>query len=110
MAERQFDLWLEFEQWMPREGDDPEDDFFNMTVTLPDGKKYALIVWTFKYMRRAVQKCRKSGEHLRGSYLPPPDLFVERLDRHLLESVVADLITHQGLSPQWEVQDETDAG
>jgi hypothetical protein len=110
MSERQFDLWLEFEHWLPQEDDDPENDFFNMTVTLPEGKKYALNVWTFKYLSRAVQECRMSGEHRSGSYLPAPDLFVERLNRRLLEDVVADLLARGGLSPQWEVQDQTDAG
>ncbi len=108
MSERHFDLWLEFEHWVPQEGDDPEDEFFNMTVTLPEGKKYALNVWTYKYLSRAVQECRTSGEHLGGSYLPAPDLFVERLDRKLVEDVVGDLIARDGLSPQWEVQEQGD--
>ena len=103
-----FDLWLEFEHWRPRKGDDPEDDFFTMQMTLPGGKTYALKVWTFKYLSRAVQECRSTGEHLGGSYLPAPDLLVERLDRKLLEDVVADLIAVGGLSRQWEVQDQPD--
>lgn len=108
MSERQFDLWLEFEHWVPQEGDNSEDDFFNVQVTLPGGRKYALNVWTFKYLSRAVRECGSTGEHLGGSYLPAPDLFVERLDRKLLEDIVADLIAKDGLLPQWEVQDETD--
>ena len=34
-----FELWLEFEHWEPKPGDDPTDDFFNMQVTLPDGRR-----------------------------------------------------------------------
>ena len=108
MADLGFDLWLEFEHCIPQGGEDPEDDFCNMQVTLVDGRKYALNVWTFKYLGRAVQECRSTGEHLGGSYLPAPDLFVERLKRKLLEDVVADLIAKGGLSPQWEVQDQPD--
>jgi len=108
MSDLGFELWPEFEQWMPQEGDDPEDDFFNMQVTLPGGRKYALNVWTFKYLSRAVRECRLNGEHLGGSYLPAPDLFVERLDRKLLENAIADLIAKDGLSPQWAVQYQHD--
>ena len=109
MSEHGFDLWLEFEHWVKAENDDLEDDFFNILITLPEGKKYALNVWTYKYLSRAVRECHSTGEHLGGSFLPAPDLFVERLDRKLLEAVVADLIAHGGLSSQWEVRDEPDA-
>jgi hypothetical protein len=105
MTDQPFDLWLEFEHWEADAGDDPSDDFFNMQVTFPTGQRY-LNVWTFKYLGRAVQECRDSGEHLHGTYLSPPDLFVERRERSLLEQVVADLIGHGGLKREWEVRDE----
>jgi hypothetical protein len=108
MADLDFTLWLEFEHWTAQEGDDPEDEVFNIQVTLPSGRRYALNVWTFQYLSRAVQECCSTEEHPGGSYLPAPDLFVERLDRKLLEDVVADLIAKDGLSPQWEVPDEGD--
>jgi hypothetical protein len=106
MAAHRFKLWLEFEVWEPKADDDPEDDFFNMQITLDDEKKYALNVWTFKYLLRAVQDCRESGECLHGSYLTPPDLFVQRLDRGLLEQVVAELIADDELKEEWRVPDE----
>lgn len=34
-----FELWLEFEHWVANEQDNPYNDFFNMHVILPDGKK-----------------------------------------------------------------------
>lgn len=105
MEKQPFDLWLEFELWGSDQGD-PSDEFFNMQVTLPDGKRYALNVWTFKHLSRAVQECRASGEHLHGSYVPPPDLFVERLDRKLLESVVADLVEQNQLPDHLLIHDE----
>ena len=104
MTAQPFNLWLEFEHWESREGGNPEDDFFNMQVTLACGKKYALNVWTFQYLARAVRECRQTGEHLHGSYLPPPDLFVERLDRPLIERVVSDLLAHDGLREEWKVR------
>jgi hypothetical protein len=103
VADSNFDLWLEFEHLEPREGDDPEDDFFNMQITVHGGKKYALNVWTYKVLGRMVQDCRESGECLEGAYLPPPDLFVQRLDRSLLERIVADLITQGELKKEWEI-------
>src|SRR5262245_54140456 len=77
-----FELWLEFEHWEPKPDDDPTDDFFNMQVKLPDGRRYALNVWTFKF----IQKARYPWPYEEGvgepeEYLLPPDLFVERLDR-----------------------------
>ena len=50
-----FDLWLEFEVWRAAgDTDDPLDDFFNMTITLPCGDQYALNVWTFAFFDRAI--------------------------------------------------------
>lgn len=100
-----FDLWLEFEHWVPEERDDAEDDFFNMQIVMHSGEKYALNVWTYKVLSRIVDDCQKSGECLEGSYLLPPDLFVQRLDRDLLEQIVADLIANGELKKEWEVPD-----
>ena len=36
----------------------------------------------------------------------PPDLFVDRMDRELLESVVADLIESDQLRDEWLVKPE----
>ena len=62
MADNRFDLWLEFEHWVAQEGDDPEDEIFNMQIVMHDGKKYALNVWTYKAISGAVKDCRESGE------------------------------------------------
>jgi len=108
MADSKFNLLLEFEHWVPQEGTYPEDDIFNMQITLHGGKKYALNVWTYESIRRAVKECQETGDCLQGSYLLPPDLFVHRLDRELLEKIVADLISHGGLKKEWEVPDQAD--
>jgi hypothetical protein len=98
-----FRLWLEFEEWVAGDHGDPEEDFFNMTVILADGRAFAMNVWTYKFLSRAIQDARESGEHLDGAYLPPPDLFVERLDRSLLEAVVSDMIAQNTLPPHCKV-------
>jgi hypothetical protein len=68
-----------------------------------DGRTFALNVWTYKFLSRAIEEARESGEHLSGAYLPPPDLFVERLDRSLLEAVVSDMIAQNTLPPHCKV-------
>ena len=48
----EFELWLEFEHATQPPGD-PNDDFCNVKVKLPDGRNYALNVWTFGFFNRA---------------------------------------------------------
>ena len=103
MTGTRFDLWLEFEHWGRREGSDPEDDFFNMSIRMPGGEKYALNVWTYKFLERARGEDKSSAENLSGKYMVAPDLFVERLDRQLVTEVVEDLIARQGLKKEWLV-------
>ena len=105
LAKERFDLWLEFEHWEKHEADDPEDEIFNLQIALPSGKKYAINVWTYQSIDKAVKACEDSGECLDGSYLLPPDLFVHRLDRELLEQIAADLIARDALKSEWEVCD-----
>ena len=100
---------MEFEHWVPKEDDDPEDDFINMTITLSTGVKYALNVWTFKFLETARREDQQNGDNLNGKYLVPPDLFVEKLDRRLLEDVVTDMIRTHNLRTEWIVPDEPDS-
>src|SRR4051794_37743908 len=94
-----FELWLEFEQWDPRpDDDDPADDFFNMKVKLPDGRRYALNVWTFEF----IHKARFPWPYEEGVGKPEEYLFVERLDRPLLERVVARMLEAEWLCPPEE--------
>ena len=115
-----FTLWLEFEleHWQ-NEPYDPEDEFFNMTVTLASGKRYALNVWTFKLHEAAVRAIRfedaaererfrsfglVAGHSIEREYMLPPDLLVSRLDRKLIEQMVAHMLEQWNgeLLPQWE--------
>ena len=104
MEEPAFELWLEFEQWIPQEGDDPENDFFIMHIKMPGGVTYALNVWTFKVLEGERLDNQQQGRYLSGSYLFPPDLFVERLDRPLMERVIADLIKRGYMKDEWIVE------
>ena len=106
MADKAFTLWLEFEHTTPTDGDDLEDDMFNMQINVATGNKYALNVWTYEFLRHAVAQCKRDGENLNEKYLEPPDLFVERLDRKLLEEIVADLIKRDALLEAWRVSPE----
>ncbi len=106
--EPEFELWLEWEAiessdvFAPWDNDDPEDDFFNMHVRLPGGRYYALNVWTYRFLERAHQENLKTGDNLGGAYLIPPDLFVARRDRTLLEGVVRDIL-RTGVPESWQL-------
>lgn len=101
-----FSLWLEFEHWVEDDASDPYDDIFNMSITLADGTRYALNVWTYLAFERIRAVVASAGENLGGLYLEPPDLFIERLDRGVCERVVADLIARDGLRDEWRVGDD----
>jgi len=97
-----FELWLEFEQWERKPDDDFTDDFFNMQVRLADGRRYALNVWTFKFLQRARHPWPyEEGVGEPDDYLLPPDLFVERLDRKMLERVVSRMLANDEMKPGW---------
>lgn len=97
-----FELWLEFEHTVPAPGDDPTDDFANVQVRLPDGRRYALNVWTFRFLHRArFPWPYEIGAGRPAEYVLPPDLFVERLDRPTLERVVGRLLAHGEMKSEW---------
>jgi len=102
--ESDFELWLEFELW--EDGvKAPYNDFFNMTITLANGLKYALNVWTYSYLQSAKAKARKDNEHVGGVYMPAPDVFIEKLDRRLIEVMVDDMIRNNLIKEEWLVTD-----
>jgi hypothetical protein len=94
-----FELWLEFEHWVAKPGDDPNCDFFNMQIRLADGRFYAANVWTFDFFPVARREQVEHGEALSGLYMLPPDLFVARLDRGDMVRIVEDLLNSHG----WEL-------
>lgn len=102
MGDSAFELWLEFEHVQPQPGDDPCNDFANIQVRLPDGRRYALNVWSFGFMRRARYPWPyQEGAGEPAEYLLPPDLFVERLDRQTIERVVSKLVENDEMRSEW---------
>ena len=71
-----FKLWLEFEEVDPGNWD-IDNEFANIQVTLPDGRRYGINVWTFKYLETSIKQNQVNGENLNGLYEFPPDLFVK---------------------------------
>jgi hypothetical protein len=97
-----FELWLEFEHTQPPAGHDPADDFANVKVRLPDGRRFALNVWTFRFLHRArFPWPYEMNAGLPAEYVVAPDLFVERLDRPTLERVVRELLAHGEMKEEW---------
>ncbi len=103
-----FDLWLEFELYV--DDYDPLDDFANISVTLADGRRYAMNVWTFGYMRRApYESLDNSTPTVPVDYLLPPDLFVHRLDRLTMERVVGQLLASEEMRNEWLCPSESES-
>lgn len=97
-----FHLWSEAEALS-----EPVDDVCNISVTLDDGRRYALNVWTFSFFETA----RSDGEGgasagLSAAYMLPPDLFVADLSRATLEAVIGDLLDHGALPDHCLVTDD----
>jgi hypothetical protein len=99
-----FELWLETEEGDPTQpANSPIENFCNINVTLSDGRRYALNVWTFDFLPLARYRwpyAVKAGQAL-AKYVHPPDLFVERLDRSTIESVVTQLLENQEMKSDW---------
>ncbi len=100
-----FTLWLEFEEvdystkWVPETESfvtgsewDRTNEFCNIHVTLTDGRRYGINVWTFNFLATAISRDKLSGENLDGAYQVPPDLFVRELTRECIEATIANLL------------------
>jgi hypothetical protein len=99
-----FELWLEFEIGESNQIDNrPTENFGNINVTLPDGRRYALNIWTFDFLPFA--RYDWPYEIIEGQepakYVLPPDLFVERLDRMTIETVITELLATDSMNPNW---------
>ena len=95
----EFKLWLEFEAVDPGNWD-IYNDFCNIAVYLPDGRRYGINVWTFQFLQTATQYDQENGEDfysLNGIYQVPPDLFVKELTRDCIEQTISHLLTKGNL-------------
>lgn len=107
----EFDLWLETELWMEHGGDPhqpanrPTENFSNLSVTLKDGRVYALNVWTFDFIPLARLDWPYAYDATKqqplARYLLPPDLLVERLDRDTLNGIIKTMLTRGEMKPEW---------
>ncbi len=86
-----FTLWLEFEKVDP-DNWNINNDFCNIQVELKDGRKYGINVWTYEFLKTAVEYDKTNGNHLDGLYIIPPDLFVKELTRSCIEKTIEDLL------------------
>lgn len=99
---QEFELWLEFEHAIATPGDDPADDFANVLVSLPDGRRYALNVWTFRFLHRArFPWPYETNTGRPAEYVVAPDLFVERLDRPTLTRAVGRMLARGEMRAEW---------
>jgi hypothetical protein len=99
-----FKLWLETEEYKTApDFDDPCDNFCNIAVTLADGRRYAMNVWTFDFLpfARYDWPYEIVAEKEPAKYVLPPDLFVERLDRASIEAVIVQLLANNEMNPAW---------
>jgi hypothetical protein len=104
-----FTLWLEFEEVrlsssqnfgasQPETDDwNNKNDSCNIHVTLADGRRYGITVWTFDFFATIVGHNKASGENLGGLYQVPPDLFVQELTRECIEATITDLLKRGNL-------------
>ena len=107
MAE--FMIWLEFEAFdftsslNAQTGQFEKTDwnnsngFCNVHITLQDGRRYGLNVWTFDFLAATTGHDQESGEKLGGLYAIPPDLFVRELTRPCIEAAICDLLKRGNL-------------
>lgn len=105
-----FELWLEFESGDPAEpANRATENFANIKISLADGRRYCLNVWTFDFLplARYSWPYEKKADEVPAKYLMPPDLFVERLDRDTIQAAVADMLAAGDLTKEWLCDDQS---
>jgi hypothetical protein len=80
-------VWIEHEE--EPDSSQPDRDFFNVVVTLRDGSRYALNVWSMSYVR---ERCEQSPP-----FILPPDLIVSSPDRLELLRVLTAIVEEDAL-------------
>ena len=98
-----FELWLEIEVGDPSESANrTTENFCNISVTLPDRRRYVLNVWTFDFLplARYPWPYENTG-HQPAKYVLPPDLFVDRLDRATIELVIGEVLANNQMKSEW---------
>ncbi|MDB2685908.1 hypothetical protein N9Y42_01745 [Mariniblastus sp.] len=105
----QFELWLETEVGDPKDqpANRSHENFCNISVTMLDGRRYALNVWTFDFLplARYPWPHEINDDAQQVDYLLPPDLFVKSLDRPVIESIISKLIEADEMKEAWLVNE-----
>jgi hypothetical protein len=106
-----FELWLEFETDPDQTANRATENFANIVITMSDGRRYCLNVWTFDFLplARYSWPYEKQADEVPAKYVIPPDLFVERLDRITIQAVVSDMVAAGELRNEWLCRDAEDA-
>ena len=89
---QKFKLWLEFEEVDLGDDWDPKNEFCNIQVSLTDGRRYGITVWSYQFFQTSISNDKTSGKSLNGMYQVPPGLLVEELTRDCIEKVIKDLV------------------
>lgn len=104
-----FKLWVETETGDPvvQPANRSKENYCNISITLEDGRRYALNVWTFDFLplARYPWPYEPKPEYEPADYLLPPDLFVSDLTRTTITSVVEQLLKEDELRDEWLVLD-----
>ena len=98
-----FKLWLEVEigdKGQP--ANRSTENFCNVVVECEDGRRYALNIWTYDFLPIARLESDVGTLLVEpAKYVLPPDLFVERLERKLLEDVFRQLFADDEMKDEW---------
>ena len=101
----QFELWLETETGDPidQPANRPHKNFCSTIVTLSDGRRYSLNVWTFDFLPLARRPLARESdtEAPLADHVFPPDLLVKSLDRPTMEKIFTELITTDQMKDEW---------
>lgn len=90
-------LWLEFENYAEPCIEEPDNEYCNVQVDLQN-VSYALNVWSKDFMIKEINE---------GTYVLPPDLIVDRLNRPCIEHAISEILK-EGIMPQHLVCNEID--
>ena len=75
-----FELWLETETGEPLDqpANRPNKNFCNAVVMLPDGRRFAINIWTFDFLPLARREWPYENENpVPAPFVIAPDLFVD---------------------------------
>jgi len=105
-----YQIWIEVETGEPvnQDANRPTENFCNIEVKVDDGRRYALNVWTYDFLpyARFEWPYEIGLEEKASSYVLPPDIFIERLDRPTVERAVKDLFDNNEMQDIWLCDEE----